>query len=269
MSAPADAARVADCLGVERTPPVRSVIAATRSPFRIRPVPEIPSSWASRCRSETSNLERSPPLRPDDRGDAAAGCPMGGSSDAGAAPLRSSVVSLTNGPSIMILGRLGVFSTRVPWRQARSHCSQDPHLLMMKVAAAIGVYSRTSRLPCARPVSGAAGVKMCCGVALRGTYRSPGVTLRARSLGRYTLPPRRRLDDQHPPRIGATDAVPSLTPTAPTAFLCSHPCRGKGVLAARRGVPGGKGHRSPGDNGHASPDAPTIRYCAGAVSLDG
>ena len=146
MSAPADAARVADCLGVERTPPVRSVIAATRSPFRIRPVPEIPSSWASRCRSETSNLERSPPLRPDDRGDAAAGCPMGGSSDAGAAPLRSSVVSLTNGPSIMILGRLGVFSTRVPWRQARSHCSRDPHLLMMKVAAALGIYSRTSRL---------------------------------------------------------------------------------------------------------------------------
>src|SRR5215469_1970586 len=33
---------------------------------------------------------------------------MGGSSDAGAASLRRSVVSLTNGPSIMILGRLGV-----------------------------------------------------------------------------------------------------------------------------------------------------------------
>jgi hypothetical protein len=37
---------------------------------------------------------------------------MGDSSDAEAAPLRTSVVSLTNGPSIMILGRLGVFSTR-------------------------------------------------------------------------------------------------------------------------------------------------------------
>ena len=34
---------------------------------------------------------------------------MGDSSDAGAALLRTSVVSLTNGPSIMILGRLGVF----------------------------------------------------------------------------------------------------------------------------------------------------------------
>src|ERR1700735_4578407 len=110
---------------------------------------------------------------------------------------------------------------------------------------------------------------MCSEVALRGTYRSPGVTLRARSLGRYTLPPRRRLDDQHPPRIEATDAVPSLTPIAPTAFLCSHPCRGKGVFAARRGVPGGKGIVSPGDNGQASPDAPPIRNCAGAVSLDG
>src|SRR5215469_8065077 len=37
---------------------------------------------------------------------------MGEPSGAGTAPLRSSVVSLTNGPSIMILGRLGVFPTQ-------------------------------------------------------------------------------------------------------------------------------------------------------------
>src|SRR5579859_2592305 len=38
---------------------------------------------------------------------------MGASSGAGAAPPRTSVVSLTNGPSIMIQGRLGVLSTPV------------------------------------------------------------------------------------------------------------------------------------------------------------
>src|ERR1700683_4194233 len=53
---------------------------------------------------------------------------MGGSSDAGAAPLRTSVVSLTNGPSIMILGRLGVFSTPVRLRQTRSVSLARPSL---------------------------------------------------------------------------------------------------------------------------------------------
>src|SRR6201994_4439405 len=84
-----------------------------------------------------------------------------------------------------------------------------------------------------RTISGTTDVTMCNGVALRGTCRSPGVTPRARSLGRYTLPPRRRVDEQHLPRTGATDAAPSLTPTAPTAFLCSHPCRRKGGLAGQ------------------------------------
>src|SRR5262249_37750995 len=83
--------------------------------------------------------------------------------------------------------------------------------------------------PFVRTTSGTAGVEMCNGVVLRGTCRSPGVTPRARSLGRYPFPPRRRVDEQHPPRTGAVDAVPSLTPTGPTAFLCSHPCRRKGV----------------------------------------
>src|ERR1700722_15219323 len=81
---------------------------------------------------------------------------------------------------------------------------------------------RPTRPQCAE-FSWTSCVAMCNGVALRGTCRSPGVTPRARSLGRYTLPPRRRVDEQHLPRIGATDAAPSLTPTAPTAFLCSHP----------------------------------------------
>src|ERR1700758_4755921 len=89
-----------------------------------------------------------------------------------------------------------------------------------------------------RTISGTAGVTTCNGVALRGTCRSPEVTPRARSLGRYTLPPRRRVDDKHPPRRGATDAAPSLTPTAPTAFLCSQPVAEKGILSGQAKRPG-------------------------------
>src|ERR1700722_1642816 len=154
---------------------------------------------------------------------------MGDSSDAGVAPLRTSVVSLTNGPSIMILGRLGVFSTPVRLSQTRS-----VSLARFSLGEQFSQVRSTSTpvrraCPFLRTTSGTAGVKMCNGVALRGTCRSPGVTPRARSLGRYTLPPRRRVDEQHPPRTETVDAVHSLTPTGPTAFLCSHPCRRKGV----------------------------------------
>src|SRR6202041_4010449 len=149
---------------------------------------------------------------------------MGGSPDAGAAPLRTSVVSLTNGPSIMILGRLGVFSTPVRLAPARSVSLARfslGHDFARNYARHLRRYVAFVRV---RGLYGTASVMMCNGVALRGTCRSPGVTPRARSLGRYTLPPRRRVDEQHLPRTGATDAAPSLTPTAPTAFLCSHPC---------------------------------------------
>ena len=71
---------------------------------------------------------------------------MGESPDAGAAPLRTSVVSLTNGPSIMILGRLGVFSTRFAWRQTRSVSLARPSLGMISLATTLDISAGTSRL---------------------------------------------------------------------------------------------------------------------------
>ena len=82
---------------------------------------------------------------------------MGDSPGAGVAPLRSSVVSLTNGPSIMILGRL--VSSRPgspepdPIRIARENCSM--------CMIALGIYPGTS---CAsrrlRTLPGTADVKL-------------------------------------------------------------------------------------------------------------
>src|ERR1700738_1933677 len=117
-------------------------------------------------------------------------------------------------------------------RETRSLCMIGP-------AATLGIDSSTSRVSVSAALAGTFGVKMCNGVALRGTCRSPGVTLRARSLGRYTLPPRRRVDDKHLPRVRATDTAPSLTPTAPTAFLCSHPVAEKGILSGQARRPRG------------------------------
>jgi hypothetical protein len=76
---------------------------------------------------------------------------MGESSDAEAAPLRSSVVSLTNGPSIMILGRLGVFSTRYRGARPDSHRPRDPLIVMITLASTIGIYLGTSRRPGSLP----------------------------------------------------------------------------------------------------------------------
>src|SRR6516164_4998708 len=90
-------------------------MASTSCPLRIRPAPGIPMDCAIRCSSGRSSEERPVPprLRDFDVGDvappAAAGAadlPAGASSEALGAPPRISVVSLTNGPS-MILGRLG------------------------------------------------------------------------------------------------------------------------------------------------------------------
>ena len=129
-SAPADATRLfepwlaapASCRGA---PPCRASIASTSCPLRIRPAPGMPISCANRCKSGMSSAERPVPLRlrdldvdalapgapgslcadPPAAADGAES-PTGAASDALGAPLRSSVVSLTNGPS-MILGRLG------------------------------------------------------------------------------------------------------------------------------------------------------------------
>src|SRR5215470_5606911 len=93
---------------------------------------------------------------------------MGEPSDAGAAPLRSSVVSLTNGPSIMILGRLGVFSTRTvapdPIRVARETRS----LCMIPLASTLGIYLGTSRCPGSLPVTGSHRREDVNGVATQG-----------------------------------------------------------------------------------------------------
>src|ERR1700760_1264521 len=70
---------------------------------------------------------------------------MGGSSGAGAAPLRASVVSLTNGPSIMILGRLGV-STPVRLSQTRSVSLARLSLRMIPLATTLDIYAGTSPL---------------------------------------------------------------------------------------------------------------------------
>jgi hypothetical protein len=128
-SAPADATRwfepwlaPASCRGA---PPCRASIASTSCPLRIRPAPGMPIVCAIRCNSGMSSEERPVPPRlrdldadafsPDASGSpctdppaAADGAevPTGASSGALGALLRSSVVSLTNGPS-MILGRLG------------------------------------------------------------------------------------------------------------------------------------------------------------------
>jgi len=110
----------------------------------------------------------------------------------------------------MILGRLGVFSTRFAWARP------DPYRLRgfslghdsaRNYARHLCRYVASVRF---LRISGTSGKQMCNGVALRGTCRSPGVTPRARSLGRYTLPPRRRVDEQHLPRCGAIDAALSL-----------------------------------------------------------
>ena len=120
-SAPADATRCsepwlappASCFGA---PPWRASIASTSCPLRIRPAPWMPMDCAMRCNSGMSSEERPVPPRLRDldveaplaAGPAADGAevPAGASSDTPGAPLRSSDVSLTNGPS-MILGRLG------------------------------------------------------------------------------------------------------------------------------------------------------------------
>ena len=70
---------------------------------------------------------------------------MGGSPDAGAAPLRTSVVSLTNGPSIMILGRLGV-STPVRLSQTRSVSLARLSLMHDLLATTLDIHAGTSPL---------------------------------------------------------------------------------------------------------------------------
>ena len=116
-SAPADAARWSELwLAAPASgfgaPPWRASIASTSCPLRIRPAPGMPSDCAMRCNSGMSSEERPAPPRLRDLDVGAplaadgAEVPTGASSDTPGAPLRSSVVSLTNGPS-MILGRLG------------------------------------------------------------------------------------------------------------------------------------------------------------------
>jgi hypothetical protein len=71
---------------------------------------------------------------------------MGDSSGAEAAPLRTSVVSLTNGPSIMILGRLGALPAPVRLSQTRSVSLARLSLGMISLASTLDIYAGTSPL---------------------------------------------------------------------------------------------------------------------------
>src|ERR1700731_1612688 len=110
--APADAARWSEplraaLLSWRGAPPWRASIASTSWLLRIRPAPGMARVCAMRCSSGMSSEESPVPPRLRDLDvDAVAPEAAGGSYGAAGAPLRLSVVSLTNGPSI-ILGRLG------------------------------------------------------------------------------------------------------------------------------------------------------------------
>src|ERR1700761_1119517 len=71
---------------------------------------------------------------------------MGDSPDAGVASLRTSVVSLTNGPSIMILGRLGVSRPRFACARPDPYRSRDFSLGMIRLATTLVRYARKSLL---------------------------------------------------------------------------------------------------------------------------
>jgi hypothetical protein len=111
-SAPADAARWSEpwraaLVSWRGLPPWRASMASTSWLLRIRPAPGMARVCAMRCSSGMSSEERPAPPRLRDFGAVAvAPAAAGASSGAVGAPPRISVVSLTNGPS-MILGRLG------------------------------------------------------------------------------------------------------------------------------------------------------------------
>src|SRR5580658_1516869 len=111
-SAPADAARWSEPLRAALVswrgpPPCRASIASMSWLLRIRPAPGMARVCAMRCNSGMSSEESPVPPRLRDLDvDAVASAAAGASSDAAGPLLRISVVSLTNGPS-MIFGRLG------------------------------------------------------------------------------------------------------------------------------------------------------------------
>jgi hypothetical protein len=72
---------------------------------------------------------------------------MGESSDAEPASLRRSVVSLTNGPSIMILGRLVSSRPGSPEPDPIRIARETRSLCMITLASTLGIYPGTSYLP--------------------------------------------------------------------------------------------------------------------------
>ena len=255
-SAPADATRWSEpCLpprvSCRGAPPCRASIASTSCPLRIRPAPGMPIVCAIRCSSGMSSEERPVPPRLRDldvdavvpgvpgspctdppAAAGGAGLPTGASSDALGAPLRSSVVSLTNGPS-MILGRLGeparpVDPVQRPPLGARvdSRCSDSRRI--STIPATPWVPPCVAMCPQAREMSRGAPGRL---------YRSPASPDRAlpagwpcssteetsehpvsKTLGTATIPSQRslpasaRFADEHPIQSGAPDAPLSLTP---------------------------------------------------------
>ena len=255
-SAPADATRwfepwlaaPASCRGA---PPCRDSIASTSCPLRIRPAPGMPIVCAIRCNSGMSSEERPVPPRlrdldadafsPDASGSpcadppaAADGAeiPTGASSGALGALLRSSVVSLTNGPS-MILGRLGEPARPVDPVQRpplgpeliraaliAAECPRFPQrLAFLRASLCVrklremsrGAPGRLYRSPASPDRALPAGWP--CSSAEKTTGHPVSKTLGTATIpSQKSLPASARFADEHPIQSGAPDAPPSLTP---------------------------------------------------------
>jgi hypothetical protein len=218
--------------------------------LRIRLAPGMPKVCAIRCSSGMSSEERPVPLRPrdldvgaiapadpkspsDDPPAAAGGAelPAGASSDAVDAPLRISVVSLTNGPS-MILGRLGEPARPVDPVQRPQGARVDSRRFVSRHISTIAATPCVP--PCvavclqARGISRKAPGRLNHLPASQDRAPSPGrphPSFRKRAghptpktLGTATLPSHRslpasaRFADEHPIQSGAPGTSLSLTP---------------------------------------------------------
>ena len=203
------------------------------------------------------------PKSPSDDPPPAAGgaeLPVEASSGAVDAPLRISVVSLTNGPS---------HDFRPPGRarSARRPGNRPPRdrswFALVLIAALDSQMSAIAATPCVPPCVAvspqARKMSRKAPGRLPGSPASPdrvlvperpcfscgkrAERLAAKTLGTATVPCRGslpvsvRLADEHPTRSGAPGAPISLTPSGLTAFLRSRPCHAEEEATVPRGSP--------------------------------
>ena len=178
------------------------------------------------------------------------------------APLRNSVVSLTNGPSITILGRsYGRLAGRRDLAVLRRRFALS---LICVIALALGMFLH--EMCCApaaernKPGANSRGHPREFPDPARLPTRPPPETGRERKDLSDALPgghclttaaeaARSHVADEHPPRIGAPGATPSLTPREPTAFPHRYPCvakRGRPACTGWISCPAADGARSRG-----------------------